>query len=244
VQTTSLKRRLKRTRLGPPLIRLAQKIDDARLLLRGRQERRHALSGPRGHHDVWKVKRDYQIDFLQARGLRSNDYVLELGCGTLRGGIPIIDFLDSGHYYGVDVRPVVLTEARKELAEAGLVNKRPTLVLANRLASIDLKQEFDFAWAFSVLPHLEDGILRDALLFVRAHLKRTGVFLATVRLGTNEEVRLWREFPDLSRTFEFYADEARNHDMTVEDLGSLSALGHPPNVVNAHHHMLMVRRCS
>src|SRR5215475_8544809 len=84
-------------------------------------ERRHSLVGPmRG----WQKKRDFQIFFLKQMGLQPAHYLLDIGCGTLRGGIPLIDYLDPGHYFGVEVRPLVLEEAAKELGEAGLEHKQ------------------------------------------------------------------------------------------------------------------------
>ena len=175
-------------------------------------------------------------------GLRPHHSVLEIGCGTLRGGIPIIDFLDARNFCGIDVRQVVLDEARKEVAEAGLKHKEPSLVLATDLAMIDLVQEYDYIWAFSVLPHLDDEVIRGAFMCASKHLKDDGRFFATVQLGDAEQVGVWREFPDLRRPLDFYKREAVLQHMTVDDLGPLSGLGHPEEVVNSHHHMLMLTR--
>jgi hypothetical protein len=202
------------------------------------QERRHSLSGPVGHPGIWKLKRDYQISFLKQRGLQPRHHLLELGCGTLRGGLPIIGFLEEGHYYGIDARGIALEEARKELAEANLEDKHPTLILASDLSSVDLGRTFDFVWAFSVLPHLEDQTLTGAFRCAKRHLAVNGRFLATAAIGSPRQ-RRWMEFPDLVRPLEFYAREAARERLNVQDLGVLSSLGHPPDVVNSHHHMLL-----
>jgi cyclopropane fatty-acyl-phospholipid synthase-like methyltransferase len=52
---------------------------------------RHSLVGP---GKLWEMKRAFQIHFLQSVGLTSDQYLLDLGCGTLRGGIPIIKYLE------------------------------------------------------------------------------------------------------------------------------------------------------
>jgi len=51
-------------------------------------EQRHGLVGPAR---LWKMKRDFQIGFLKNFGLKPDNVLLDLGCGTLRGGIPIIE---------------------------------------------------------------------------------------------------------------------------------------------------------
>ena len=61
---------------------------------------RHSLVGP-AH--LWEIKRAFQIQFLQSVGLTPDQYLLDMGCGTLRGGIPIIKYLEPGHYYGIRI---------------------------------------------------------------------------------------------------------------------------------------------
>jgi hypothetical protein len=43
--------------------------------------------------------------------------LVDLGCGTLRGGIPIIEYLDADSYIGVDVREEAIEEARRFLTD-------------------------------------------------------------------------------------------------------------------------------
>ena len=129
---------------------------------------RHALVGP---PHLWRMKRDFQIEFLKKVGLSSGHYLLDLGCGTLRGGTPIISYLQVGHYFGVDVRAEVLIEADKELREEGLLDKKPMLMYASDLSTLFIDQKFDFIWAFSVLIHMTDSVLSDALSFIRNQLE-------------------------------------------------------------------------
>src|SRR5215470_4161956 len=89
-------------------------------LTQSKEERRHALVGA---SHLWKMKRDFQIQFLKTMALQPQHYLLDLGCGTLRGGIPLIGYLDEGHYTGVEVREATLKEARKELRDADLEKK-------------------------------------------------------------------------------------------------------------------------
>src|SRR5262245_16123858 len=141
---------------GSTLTRLKQRLA---LLFASPAERRHAHVGP-AH--LWKMKRAFQLEFLQRMGLERGQTLLDLGCGTLRGGLPLIEFLDTGHYTGVDVRAEVLDEARAELAEAGLAHKEPALLHARDLGELRLDARFDVIWAFSVLIHLDDAALEQA----------------------------------------------------------------------------------
>ena len=192
-------------------------------------KRRHALVGPA---DLWKMKRDFQIQFLKDMKLKLEHYLLDIGCGTLRGGIPLIDWLQDGHYFGVEARAKALDEARNELREAGLEGKKSTLLLSPDISQLTIERTFDYVWAFSVLIHMTDEILNHTLAFVTKHLSERGVFYANVNIGDTREEGNWCEFPVVSRTFEFYSHACAMNDVVVSDLGPLKSLGHVSNVIS------------
>ena len=185
-------------------------------------ERRHGLVGPAY---LWQMKRDFQINFLKNSGLKPEHYLLDIGCGTLRGGIPLIDYLQEKHYFGIDARKEVLDEGYKELEETGLEWKQPTLLFAPDISQVAIQREFDVIWAFSVLIHMTDEILNDALNFVAGHLADAGVFYANLTLGPKPEDH-WQSFPTVSRSFEFYDEVCSENGLTITDLGPLRNLGH------------------
>ena len=67
--------------------------------LRDPKEKRHFLVGP---PDKWKEAREIQIKFLKENGLKSKYYLLDLGCGTLRGGMP---------FYSLSINSLTLPNA-------------------------------------------------------------------------------------------------------------------------------------
>lgn len=194
----------------------------SRLRLTSAAERRNGLVGP---SHLWKMKRDFQIRFLKSVGMTSEHYVLDFGCGVLRGGLPIIEYLTEGHYYGIESRKAALDEGIKALREAGLGTKVPTLLAIDDLRSAAVDRSFDFIWAFSVLIHMEDGILDEYLDFVSRCLAHDGRMYANVNIG-NEKDGKWQEFPVVSRSREFYASAAERHGLQVADVGTLQSLGH------------------
>ncbi|MDP3919966.1 MAG: class I SAM-dependent methyltransferase [Candidatus Omnitrophota bacterium] len=180
-----------------------------------------------GEPVLWKMKRAFQLQFLRKQSLRKQDYLLDMGCGTLRGGIPLIQYLEEGHYYGVDVREEVLKEAVREMKEARLNHKRAHLVLLTNEADLDLKREFDVVWAFSVLIHLSDEKVSEFMKLVARHLKRGGRFFANVNETDRPmDVGEWQGFPLVARPLSFYAGEARKASLEMHDLGLLSSCGH------------------
>lgn len=175
------------------------------------------------------MKRDFQIRFLSDMALDPKHYLFEIGCGTLRGGVPLIQYLENGHYFGVEVREEVLDEGRKELREAGLEGKNPTLLLSPDISQLTVNRKFDYIWAFSVLIHMNDKILNDTLDFVSRHLSKEGVFYTNVNIGDRKEGN-WQGFPVVARTFNFYSQACAMNGLLVSDLGTLTDLGHMANV--------------
>lgn len=171
------------------------------------------------------MKRRFQFEFLTSHGLRPEHRLIDIGCGALRGGIPLIEYLETGHYTGVEARAAVLKEGRKELAEAGLEHKQPLLIHAADPAQVELKAPFDVAWAFMVLIHMTDEIVDACLGLVAGGLTEAGAFYANVNLGSNAEAR-WQSFPVVSRPHEFYEHVGARHGLIVHDVGTLESLGH------------------
>lgn len=192
----------------------------------GRSGTRHALVG---RPDLWEMKRQFQLSFLTAHGLKPGHRLLDIGCGTLRGGIPIIEYLNASNYTGVDAREIAIREAQRELEDAGLTHKSPSLIYADSLRDLNLGDQYEFAWAFSVLIHLEDDILDDCLFAVSRYLRPTGHFFANVNIGVKKTAH-WDRFPVVSRSMEFYSSHAGKHGLQIDDLGTLGELGHDSGI--------------
>ncbi|PWW00234.1 methyltransferase family protein [Hoeflea marina] len=185
--------------------------------------RRHADVGPL---EVWAERRQFQLDFLRRFGLAPVHRLLDLGCGTLRGGIPLIAYLQPGHYTGLESRTETLAEARQELAESGLTDRRPTLLHVVSLADIHLENRQDYIWAFSVMIHFTDAVLEDALSLVSRSLADGGMLLGNIIIGDGPD-KLWRDtgLPVVERPWGFYTEACARWGLAIEDLGSRSDFG-------------------
>ncbi|HKA13382.1 MAG TPA: class I SAM-dependent methyltransferase [Myxococcota bacterium] len=192
---------------------------------------RFRAAAPEGRHGrvgaphLWRMQRAFQIDFLQRMGLAKEHQLLDLGCGTLRGGLPLIAYLSAGNYTGIDVRAEIVDEAMRELEEACLEQRYPRICLVDSLADLDLNASYDFIWAFSVLLHLEDPELETALAFAARHLRAEGSFYANVHLGDGR-LGTWAGYPVVARPLDWYRARAHEAGLTADSLGRLCALGH------------------
>ncbi len=110
---------------------------------------------------MWEQVGRLQLDYLISRGLKPEHRLLDVGCGSLRGGLHFIDYLATGNYYGIDVNPSLIKAAEVELTEAGLTAKAPKLIVNGEFAFDRLGDSFDMAVAVSVFTHLpRDQIVR------------------------------------------------------------------------------------
>lgn len=181
--------------------------------------RRHKLVG---NPLNWKLFRDFQLKFLINQGLKPQDKFLEIGCGTLRGGIPVIKFLNEGNYFGYDVRKNVIKEARKEVKKNKIKYKNPTLIYISGVNKLSLNIRPNLIWAFLVLIHMEDQNLEDTFKFVSNNLEKDGVFLASVNLGIREKLGgNWYGFPVQKRPLNFYKEIGKKYNLKVKSLGPL-----------------------
>ena len=185
---------------------------------------RHRLEDAMGFRGQFDEHRRFQIAFLREQGLVPSSRFLEIGCGPLTAGIPVIEYLETGNYVGIDVRSSVLDLAWKEVGKAGLAVKNPRLICSSSFGSTELgAQTFDFILSFSVLYHLNDDILKNYFETVRNRLAPTGVCFANV--NTLHESSTWLEFPFLRRTIEVYKNLAAENGLTTDRLGDLDKLG-------------------
>jgi len=184
------------------------------------------------------------MGFLLDRGLSPSDRFLDLGCGTLRGGIPIIACLDPGNYTGIDVRSIAIEEARKELdSYPELAAKNARLILSTGFDTLPDLGPIDQGWSFSVLIHMEDEISSRCLLYLGKNLRAGGTYDANVNIGDDNTSRLGKEgFPVVTRPIEFYQTLAADAGLEMQDLGTLRSLGHAFDVKGDDHAMLEFRR--
>ena len=163
----------------------------------------------------------FQIAFLRARGLLPHHRYLDLGCGVLRGGLPVIEYLEDGNYVGIDIDSRLVDIGRRRVEEAGLDSRRPRLLSAPSFSAYDLDVSFDFVLAYSVLIHLTDEILDECLAFLAKRLAPSGVAFASVNLepwrpGVSEG--RWKQFPVVWRELGFYRERGRAHDLQITQL--------------------------
>ncbi len=129
---------------------------------------------------MWEEIGALQYRFMLDRGLEPHHTFLDVGCGTLRGGIHFVDYLGDGNYCGVDAEEWKIEKAKtKVLPEYGLVDANPDLRAFTDFGFHRFDQAFDYALAQSVFTHLPLNAIVRCLQNINTALRDDGKFYAT-----------------------------------------------------------------
>jgi SAM-dependent methyltransferase len=128
----------------------------------------------------------WQLDLLLAHDLDRSSTVVDIGCGTLRGGLHVIRHLEPGRYAGVDPLAELVEEGRRLVGEAALNDKAPMLGCLSDLSSITPRSA-DFVLTQSVLNHLDAEQVEATVARVASVLADDGKWLSTGRISEEVE---------------------------------------------------------
>jgi cyclopropane fatty-acyl-phospholipid synthase-like methyltransferase len=173
---------------------------------------------------MWDEIGPLQLAFLKEKGLRPSDSLLDIGCGCLRGGVHLVEYLDPGNYFGFDVNQSLL-DAGYEV-ELGAVGLRGRLPRENLLCGRDFEverfgREFDFALALSLFTHLTLNHIRVCLERLTPWMNGRGNMYATYNEipASHPTHEPFREWPGRKTT---YATREPYH-YRFDDLAELAA---------------------
>lgn len=163
---------------------------------------------------LWEQMGQQQFDFLVSEGLLPRHTMLDIGCGTLRGGQYFIRYLERGHYSGFDISSGGIKKARELVEREGLGNKNPDLRVneAKDLKFRDYQgMAFDFILAQSVFSHLMEEHIEEAFVHVSSIMNPNSKFFFTFHIGEYRERRSNTDFQYPLSFFEKLAKKYRFH---------------------------------
>jgi SAM-dependent methyltransferase len=144
---------------------------------------------------MWEEIGRLQFDFLIREGLRPGHTLLDIGCGSLRGGVHFARYLNPGNYVGADIGAELLGAGRAELSAVGVDPDTVTLICDGEFDFARTGRTFDFALAQSLFTHLPLNSIIRCLLRAAPVLNRGGRLYATF----NENPDGWHNLDPIRR---------------------------------------------
>ena len=156
----------------------------------------------------WEETGAWQFEFLRSQGLEPQHYVLDVGCGSLATAVHLLQFLDGGHYLGVENNRALLERGWGiELPRQGVDHRRGHYLIDETFDFSEVHASyFDYACATSLFPFVPFNGVARSIASVVQKLKPSGTFYAT-----------WYDNPDLS-----------NFDPIARASGIVTYPDHPP----------------
>ncbi len=150
-----------------------------------------------GHREyvggMWELMGKHQFDFLVRQGLKPSHCFLDIACGSLRGGVHFIRYLDAGNYLGIDKEAELIELGiEKELGKGIYEQKKPQFVVSDAFEFHRFTgRKPQFSLAQSLFSHLNHGDISTCLMRLRDFVEPGHVFFATFNEGesrSNPEV--------------------------------------------------------
>lgn len=132
--------------------------------------------------DMWQEIGRLQFEFMIQQGLKSHHRLVDVGCGSLRGGVHFIEYLEPGSYHGLDInRTLIDAGLQQELTADQRAKLSPKSFSVSDVFQFDCPDAtFDFGIALSLFTHLSFNKIRLCLEQLHGKMKAGGVFFATV----------------------------------------------------------------
>ena len=124
-----------------------------------------------------------QLDLLKMNGCKPESHVLEVGCGCLVAGKPIIEYLNRDRYVGIEPNTWLIEAAAEGLAGCKhlIQAKQPIFVSNFDFDASSTERKFDFVIAHSILSHAAHWQYPLFLQSVKKSLAPGGAILASIR---------------------------------------------------------------
>jgi len=131
-----------------------------------------------------EISGQIQFELLKKEECNPTSKVLEIGCGALHLGIPLINYLEKGNYVGVDPNEWLREKIAKTKKIHDLIDqKQVTFLSVTDFDVSKLEKKFDFIFAHSVLSHCAYWQLQQFLQNTSKVLASRGKIVASIYLA-------------------------------------------------------------
>ncbi|MEC3979003.1 class I SAM-dependent methyltransferase [Amycolatopsis sp. H20-H5] len=148
------------------------------------------------HYRAWVGPPEYydrigalQFCALATLGLREHHALLDVGCGSLRGGRLSVMYLRPGNYYGIEPAAWALEDGKQaHLGDGLLAGKQPTFSNDDNYTLTTFGRQFDYVMVHSVFTHAPAVQISRCLAQAREVLHAGSVLVGTFLEGEADHV--------------------------------------------------------
>lgn len=153
----------------------------------------HRTFVARGVSDPWAVNDGKDVlELLKRHGLMPGHRLLDFGCGPLRVGRWLIEYLSASRYFGIDPNAWLIEAAKKhEVSARVLKEKRPRFDTNGEFNLNVFGVKFDYVVISNVLLHAADWQLARIISGMGAVLARGGVGLGNIVYAAHYDGDEW-----------------------------------------------------
>ena len=149
-----------------------------------RMLRRRFFSDPKKFVKTDETSGQLQFELLKKEGCMPTSRVLEIGCGFLQAGAPLMQYLEKGCYVGIDPNGWLIKKAMKRPGIRQLVEEKQGRFLhVSDFDASTLGVTFDRVLSHSVLSHAAHWQLEQFLRNTSRVLAPGGRIVASIRLA-------------------------------------------------------------
>lgn len=128
----------------------------------------------------WEEQGEWAFDFLRSQGLRPDQYVLDVGCGSLAAAARLLPFMEQSHYWGFEKNVELFTAGVQiELPRLGVRPERGHFVVNDDFDLSEVPHAFDLAIANSLVRRLPLNSIARCFASVLRKLASGGRFFVT-----------------------------------------------------------------
>jgi hypothetical protein len=176
-----------------------------------------AFVGPAEKYDLASAM---QFNLLTFLGLREFHSLLDIGCGSLRGGKLFIPYLLPGRYFGTEPEKWLVEEGIKNELGSDLIRiKKPSFSYDNNYALTAFDRKFDFILAQSIFSHAPQLQIERCMSEAKKIMKPTSIFAATFVEGKENYAGYKWVYPDcVNYTLEYISSLARKQGLVCKPI--------------------------
>lgn len=129
------------------------------------------------------------LELLKKYGLNPDNTFLDYGCGYGRIGIPVINYINKGKYFGIDLSKERIRIAKDYTKESNLNEKKPIFMPSYKKSLTDLfkDKKFDCVLIYTVLCHNPPKEVENILKEVKQFITKEGKIFIDYVNPNNEE---------------------------------------------------------